>query len=252
MPFTFSHPAILIPLRNSRLAPSVTALIVGSMIPDFEFIVQMRTVENIGHHWSGLLLFDLPAALFLCFAFHQYVRDGLIPQLPNWYRVRLSRFTGMDWLSYTRLNLVRVQLSIVAGIGSHLFLDAFTHSDGLFVTLLPVLQDEVYLAGQRTPVYLVLQFVSSVWGLWLLHRFIARMPVVVTSVQVVSTSPDVAAYWSAITLVAVGIFLIRLLVWPEALALWDLVFAGMGSVFYALLVVSILRRIRKHATWQVQ
>jgi len=36
MPFTFSHPAIVLPLTKARLKLSATGLIVGSTIPDFE------------------------------------------------------------------------------------------------------------------------------------------------------------------------------------------------------------------------
>lgn len=244
MPFTFSHPAILIPLSKSRFGLSVTGMVVGSMVPDFEFIIRMRTGENIGHHWAGIFLFDLPMAFFLCFAFHQYVREGLIQHLPNGCRVRFSQFTHIDWNTYAKANLLRVLASIGIGIGSHLFLDAFTHSNGLFVSLIPVLQDSVYLFQQRLPMYLVLQLVSSVWGLWLVQGFIARMPVAEAS-----TTPDSSVYWLAIVLSTCGIMLLRLIILPEAKTFWDVVFAGMGSVFYALLGVSVARKVWHRATW---
>ncbi|SEF46838.1 protein of unknown function [Flavobacterium urumqiense] len=41
MPFTFSHPAIILPfLKNKKL--SATALIIGSMSPDFEYFFRMK------------------------------------------------------------------------------------------------------------------------------------------------------------------------------------------------------------------
>ena len=244
MPFTFSHPAIVMPLSKSRVGLSATGLVVGSMVPDFEFIVRMKTGENIGHHWTGIFLFDLPMAFLLCFAFHQYVRAGLLQHLPTWYRVRFSRFVHINWIAYAKANPLRVLVSIGVGIGSHLFLDAFTHSNGLFVSLMPILQDSVYLFQQRLPVYLVLQLVSSVWGLWLVQGFIARMPV-----AEVPATPDYHTYWIAIVLSACGIALIRLLALTEAQTFWDVVFAGMGSVFYALLGVSIVRTVWNQATW---
>lgn len=246
MPFTFSHPAIVMPL-STRVGLSTTSLVVGSMVPDFEFIVQMKTGENIGHHWAGIFLFDLPMAFLLCFAFHQYVREELVQHLPTWYRKRFSRFARMDWTAYAKANPLRVFVAIGVGIGSHLFLDAFTHSNGLFVDLIPVLQGSVSLFQQRLPVYLVLQLVSSVWGLWLVQGFMARMPVAEAA-----TTPDYPAYWSAIVLSACGILLIRLLASPEAQTFWDVVFAGMGSVFYALLGVSVIRTVRSRATWPVR
>jgi hypothetical protein len=221
--------------------------VVGSMVPDFEFIVRMRTEENIGHHWVGIFLFDLPMALFLCFAFHQYVRADLIQHLPKWYRLRFSRFVHIDWNAYAKSNPLRVLVSIGIGIGSHLFLDAFTHSNGLFVSLIPVLQDTLYLFQQRLPVFLILQLVSSVWGLWLMQGFVARMPVAEASAM-----PDYPAYWRSIVLSACGIGLVRLLALAEAQTFWDVVFGAMGSVFYALLAVSIARKRWSRAIWPVR
>ncbi len=247
MPFTFAHPAIVMPLSKSRFGLSVTGLVVGSMVPDFEFILRMRTGENIGHHWTGLLLFDVPLAVLLSFVFHQYVRDGLIQHLPYWYRVRLSRFMQNDWVAYARANPAQVLLSILIGIGSHLFLDAFTHSDGGFVTLIPYLQHEVTLGQQHLPVYLILQCISSAWGLGLVYRFMARMPVGPAAVI-----PDNPAYWSIIAPIAIDIFLIRMLLLPDYQRFWDTVFAGMGSIIYALLAVSMLRALWKRPIWQEQ
>lgn len=52
MPFTFAHQAIILPLKKSKRFCS-TALIAGSIVPDFEFFFQLREVENIGHRWHG-------------------------------------------------------------------------------------------------------------------------------------------------------------------------------------------------------
>ena len=47
MPFTFSHPAIVLPLvRKSGHWFSATGLIIGSLTPDFEYFMRMRIVDN--------------------------------------------------------------------------------------------------------------------------------------------------------------------------------------------------------------
>ena len=60
MPFTIAHPAIILPLRKRGSILSTTGLIIGSMIPDLDLFIQMREVENLGHQWYGIFLFDMP------------------------------------------------------------------------------------------------------------------------------------------------------------------------------------------------
>jgi hypothetical protein len=42
MPFTFAHPAIVLPLKHlPKRWYSLTGLIIGSMTPDFEYFIRM-------------------------------------------------------------------------------------------------------------------------------------------------------------------------------------------------------------------
>ena len=64
MPFTFSHPAIVLPLL--KLSPkyiSASAVIIGSMAPDFEYFIRMRLQQVHGHNLAGAFFFDLPVAI---------------------------------------------------------------------------------------------------------------------------------------------------------------------------------------------
>lgn len=246
MPFTFAHPALVAPISKSRFGLSVTGLVIGSMIPDFEFIFRMKVGENIGHHWIGVLLFDVPFAFLLCLVFHQYIRDRLIENLPDWYQARFVRFVEVNWAAYARANKVKVLLSILLGIGTHLFWDAFTHHDGFFVELIPLLQRSVQFFQYIVPAYTLLQIASSVWGLWVVQSVISRLPVR----QYMEA--DCPTYWPMITITAEVIFVVRLLFLPARHSFWDLFFAGMGSVIYALLAVSMLLRKRQFVSWQEQ
>ncbi len=96
MPFTFAHPAIILPLKKSKRFCS-TALIAGSIVPDFEFFFQLREVENIGHRWHGIFLFDLPLALFFCFIFRNLLRNALVINLPESIRNRVAVVLDFDW-----------------------------------------------------------------------------------------------------------------------------------------------------------
>ena len=98
MPFTFSHPSIILPLL--KLKPkhvSATALFAGSMAPDFEYFINFQMKQVHGHSLSGMVYYDFPLAIIMCFAFHAFVRDGLIYYSPRFIQNRWCHFIGYDW-----------------------------------------------------------------------------------------------------------------------------------------------------------
>src|SRR5665647_2066569 len=71
MPFTFSHPAIVLPATYlPKKWHSLSALIMGSMTPDFEYFIRMKDASKYGHTWTGVFWFDIPMGLLLIFLFH--------------------------------------------------------------------------------------------------------------------------------------------------------------------------------------
>jgi hypothetical protein len=91
MPWTFSHPLVVVPLR--RLCPerlNFTALIIGSMSPDFGYYIGKFPVANFAHTGLGTLVVCLPMGLLalglfylirrpLCFVLPQPHRAALMP-----------------------------------------------------------------------------------------------------------------------------------------------------------------------------
>ena len=74
MPFTFAHPAIVLPLHAlQRRCFSLTALVAGSLSPDFEYFLRMQIHSSHIHTLWGLLYFDLPLGLILAFLFKKNV-----------------------------------------------------------------------------------------------------------------------------------------------------------------------------------
>ena len=246
MPFTFAHPAILIPIGYKRRL-SATALIIGSMVPDFEFFLKMRTGENIGHHWYGILLFDVPLSIICCYVFHLILRDMLIDQSPQWLYERFNKMKEFDWHTYAKKNPATVLLSIMLGIISHLFLDAFTHEDGLFVEKIAFLQREVMFQDFKTGMYMLLQIFGSVIGLYLIFIFIKNLPV--------SKLPSPAKdhyFLRAFGVLATAILLLRVVLLPQFLSFWDIFMAFMGSGIYSLLFISLYTRLGKIINWRVE
>ncbi|MBD3638810.1 MAG: DUF4184 family protein [Crocinitomicaceae bacterium] len=148
MPFTFSHPAIILPLGklHSRFI-SMTALVAGSMAPDFEYFIQMRMRQVHGHTLAGMFYFDLPVALVLCFLYHWTLRDPLIRYFPVPIKDRFHAYLGYNWWFRFKRSWFVICSSALLGIASHLFWDNFTHANRYFVNLIPYLQQESTFYG---------------------------------------------------------------------------------------------------------
>ncbi len=240
MPFTLAHPAIVIPLKLTGLKLSMTGLIIGSITPDFEFFIQMKEVENIGHKWYGIFLFDLPVALLLAFLFHNVLRCSLLSNLPNIYRKRLIHLKEFNWNRYAKKNIKTVVLSIFIGVLSHLLWDSFTHYDGFFVELIPALSNEIALLKYNLPVYFLLQILFSVLGMIALHFQLLRLPII-------AEGPEYKinySYWMFFALLFLAIISLRTLGWPELNSFGGLAIATMGSIFYSMLATSIIFKIK--------
>ena len=241
MPFTLAHPAIVIPLSRTRWKLSLTGLIIGSIAPDLEYFIHMREIENIGHHWYGIFLFDLPVSILICFLFHNLMRNSFLANLPGIYRKRFIHFQDFNWNSYARLNKCRVLVSILIGILSHLGWDAFTHHDGFIVQYFPSLSMTVELMEQSVPIYFILQILFSIAGMVMVHQQIMHMPV---RQNEISTAPFNNRYWGAFTLLFFTIALSRLIIWPEFNSFGGVMIAIMGSLLYSWLPVSIIFKYR--------
>ena len=68
MPFTVSHAAAVLPLhRLSKHKLPLSALMIGSMAPDFGYFFTREAGRLLTHSFSGLFIFALPAGLFVWF-----------------------------------------------------------------------------------------------------------------------------------------------------------------------------------------
>ena len=236
MPFTLAHPAIILPLAKSKRF-SLTALIAGCIVPDFEFFFQMREVENIGHHWYGILLFDLPVAILFCYIFHNLLKNLLIINLPASYRNRFINLTGFRWNEYVAGNKMKVFLSLMVGVLSHITWDAFTHNNGFFVLLVPVLQSNINIYGKIIPVYFLLQILSSIVGMYLVYQAIEKIPANEEHRLPVKTN---AFYWPSFILLFALIVFGRFFIWPQYNSFWGIVMACMGGFIYTWILISFI------------
>ena len=242
MPFTFSHPALILPLR---LLPSrwfsLTGLVIGSLTPDFEYFVRMRVQSDYSHTITGLFWFDLPLGLSLGFVFHNVVRDSLFDNLPAILGARLAKFKQFNWNKYFITNWLVVIISIVIGAASHLLWDSFTHGAGYFVRTIYSLQESVNFFGRQVPVYKILQHSSTLMGGIAIGIALFALPA-----ERNVTGRFNLKYWIVLTGLALTILAIRL-AWGLHYSMYGhVIVSGLSAVFISLILTTfIMKRIRR-------
>ncbi len=236
MPFTFSHPAIVLPFENSKIKWfSLTGLIVGSIVPDLEFLLRLRETECFAHTWLGLVVFDLPVALLLAFVFHNLVRDPLVMHSPNFFRERFSTLLSFNWNNYFKRHKRIFFLSVLIGVASHIFLDAFTHYDGAVAKRSSFFFNEIIIWKHSFPMYLILQVVTSLLGGFYVWWFIFKMK----RGEELPKSNNKLRYWLSLVLLSFAIFAVHLLVDKQHSSFNDIFIAAVGSFLYGLILISL-------------
>jgi hypothetical protein len=206
MPFTFSHPAIVLPVTYlPKKWYSLSGLIVGSMTPDFEYFIRMKDYSKYSHTWDGLFWFDLPLGLILIFIFHNVVRDILIIYLPFSLNIRLSSFTKFNWNKYFQRNIIVVLVSLLIGIASHLFWDSFTHDGEYFAKAIPILRNDIYILNHEISGAKIFQYVSSLIGGIVMIIFVFKLP------EGRNTKQDtILNFWLLVSLIMISVVNVRL------------------------------------------
>jgi hypothetical protein len=178
MPFTFSHPAIILPfarLKSSLI--SMSCLVVGSMTPDFQYFLQMKLSGRIGHTWHGAFIVDLPLAVLLVFIFHLIVKRPLIDNLPVYFKSRLLALRDFDFFNGFKENTIGYLVCLQIGILSHIFWDSFTHANAYFVEHMEFLSWNIDYEGMpNRPLFRYVQHISTLIGGLILGLFFHHMP----------------------------------------------------------------------------
>jgi len=181
MPFTVSHAAAVLPFRKLNLIWS--AFIVGSMAPDFPYIIGNIRYRELGHRFPGLIEFTIPASLAALWLFHKVIKRPVIQLLPAGMQERLRSQSG-DFAFGGASRFLAILGSIVLGIATHVVWDAFTHPYTWPWRHFACLQGwvRVPFVHHRMPVFLLLQYGSSLAGMlalaiWVLLWYRRSAPV---------------------------------------------------------------------------
>ena len=242
MPFTFSHPAIILPLTYlPKRLYSISGLIAGSIIPDFEYFLRMRVQSIYSHTWLGLFYFDIPLALLAIFIFHNIVRKKLIDNLPFFLKKRFSVFNEMKWNNYFKKNFVVVIISILIGAASHILWDSFTHPQGQFVEVIPLLNKNIKIVSIEIPIFKILQHLSTILGGFIVLFAIWKMPK-----SKASHASTTLKYWMMVMLITALIILIKFFLTIKHINYPNLIISGITGFLIAIIIIPFLmsERIR--------
>lgn len=141
MPFTVSHAAVAIP-GVRRIGLPVSAVIIGSMAPDFPLYTPGPFTQAFSHSALGFLLAFLVAELVFVL-WHGVLSRPLAWYAPHQVRRRITAPLGLRSRIDSAAKLARVSLALALGIASHLFWDLFSHG-GTVVTRHVAMADETY------------------------------------------------------------------------------------------------------------
>lgn len=238
MPFTFSHPAAILPaVLLPKRYYSLTGLIAGSVVPDFEYFLRVSIYSDYSHTIPGIFWFNLPLAFILAWLYHETVRDPLIGSLPKFFRLRLQAFSSFNWKEYVRKNWGIVLGSIVLGAASHLLWDSFTHESGYFATILPVLAQNYYLLGHSVAGYHIAQHTSTLIGAIILLLYIYKLPLTKDSINL-----NYTGYWWSVIFITLSFIVLKVMIGIETQVINTLIVAGMSGAMLALVVAPPLLR----------
>jgi hypothetical protein len=155
----------------------LSALVIGSLAPDFEYLYHLRPYGPFGHSVLGLVAFCLPLGLGAWIAFRALVAPALLRLLPPGLAAALQADAGPA----PRLTVALLAATaVLLGAASHDVWDAFTHQHGWAVTQLSVLRAPVPTLFPGLPWYTLLQHGSTVVGLVAITiaaaRWVCRQP----------------------------------------------------------------------------
>ena len=170
-------------MRRTRFIQS--AVVIGCLVPDFEYFVRLGPRAGDGHTFShtlpGLFAIDLPLGFVIFWLFHRYAKKSLWAWFPKAIRQRVNLDPSTSTLKGAAQPAL-VLASILLGAATHILWDSFTHTSFWPFSHLHFLSYTVSLpiAGSVTIVNL-LQTASSVLGtlavlIWILRRLL-RAPI---------------------------------------------------------------------------
>src|ERR1700759_5256062 len=129
MPYTISHVAAVVPVSRLLVRMQMlSAAVIGSMVPDFGYLMSSYPPRVETHGRLALVTFCLPVGLLTYWIFQRLMKTPLMSVLPDQAYLRWRPFSApAAWGSLRQWLLAAC--GVLAGATVHLAWDAFTHED---------------------------------------------------------------------------------------------------------------------------
>ena len=164
MPYTLSHAVVAMPISIiSRGRIPFASLAVGSLSPDFPYLLALAPTNAPGHSVYGVLIYCLLPSLLMLFAWYRLLEAPTL---------QLLGLPKRSW-SVSLSSCFFILVGVLFGAYSHVLWDATSHSDGAFVINSEFWNTEFF----SLPLYKWNQYGSGVLGLstlavWYLYALV--------------------------------------------------------------------------------
>jgi len=240
MPFTVSHPAIIMPILKHRHIDR-TALIVGSMAPDFEYFIHFKPYQVYGHTLLGFLIYNLPMVILVSFIFHKLIKPSLISNLPEWLTNRVVSNQPQAFKLSFRSTVIFIY-SALFGMLTHLIWDSFTHYSGVAVKWFG-LNQMIDIGLVQIPLYKFLQHGSTVIGFIIIFFYILNIKE--NKRLCLKSRKEKIFYWFIVSLLSV-VLMCSFIVMINIASLGGYVVSFMNAVMLSILIISVAEIMYKY------
>jgi hypothetical protein len=175
MPFTISHVATVLPLaRFLERGRVLSALVIGSMVPDFSLFLPWRVDRVETHSAVALFTWSLPVGIATYWVFQYGIKRPIREVLPDGAYARSLPYAAVARIGNLEQWLLACAAILVGAI-THLVWDGFTHEGARGVRMIPALDEfAVSVGGRHLTGPRFLQDVSSLLGLGIVIGLLLR------------------------------------------------------------------------------
>lgn len=243
MPLTFAHPAAILPFSRKSKYINFSAMVFGSMSPDFEYFLRGRPSGATGHSLEGFLTFNLPLVAIAYLIYHYFVHHTLHSHLPLFLQDSYTNKVR----SSKGLKLVVFCYSTFFGMLTHIVWDSFTHLNGYVVRTFPEIFMQNYtIFSYSIPLYKFLQHGSTLLGLSILFGYVLYRSIFVKQKQFHTPTAQKWIFWSVISLLTWILFGIWYLIDYVSISMVGVAVVRVIDCFViSLLVVSVYMKYSK-------
>ncbi|OEH93563.1 DUF4184 family protein [Bacillus solimangrovi] len=198
MPLTFAHPAAILLFPRKSKWVNFTALVFGSMAPDFEYFLRGQPYGLYGHTISGFFYFNLPFVILFAYIYHKLIHKTLMHHVPV-----VLQDSYIDRSTNNKMvNSIVFVYSAIIGMFTHVIWDSVTHANGFMVVKFSFLSKQITLFQFRVPVYKFLQHGGTLFGLGIIILYLFFRSKYFGQRDITKTTKQKIHFW--ISLIAVG------------------------------------------------